>query len=125
MIILKNQFLFHILYTYIWNRKRGTENGFSFASDYYDKKTLIYAVMTKTMTFNELRKIKDQLPSGSMKAIAEKLNIDEETVRNYFGGRNFDKGEIVGIHFEQGPGGGIVTFDDTTILDLAMEMINS
>ena len=81
--------------------------------------------MTKTITFNELRKIKDQLPSGSMKAIAEKLNIDEETVRNYFGGRNFDKGEIVGIHFEQGPGGGIVTFDDTTILDLAMEIIKS
>jgi hypothetical protein len=81
--------------------------------------------MTKTITFNELRKIKDQLPSGSMKAIAEKLNIDEETVRNYFGGRNFDKGEIVGIHFEQGPGGGIVKFDDTTILDLAIEIINS
>ena len=81
--------------------------------------------MTKTITFNELRKIKDQLPSGSMKAIAEKLNIDEETVRNYFGGRNFDKGEIVGIHFEQGPDGGIVKFDDTTILDLAIEIINS
>ncbi len=81
--------------------------------------------MTKTITFNELRKIKDQLPSGSMKAIAERLNIDEETVRNYFGGRNFEKGESVGIHFEQGPGGGIVTFDDTTILDLAMEIIKS
>lgn len=81
--------------------------------------------MTKTITFNELRKIKDQLPSGSMKAIAEKLNIDEETVRNYFGGRNFDKGQCIGIHFEQGPGGGIVTFDDTTILELAQEMIKS
>jgi len=79
--------------------------------------------MTKTITFNELRMIKDQLPSGSMKAIAEKLNIDEETVRNYFGGRNFEKGQCVGVHFEQGPGGGIVTFDDTTILDLAQEII--
>jgi len=79
--------------------------------------------MSKTLTFNELRKIKDQLPSGSMKQIAEKLNLNEETVRNYFGGRNFDKGQSIGIHFEQGPGGGIVTFDDTTILDMAKAMI--
>lgn len=79
--------------------------------------------MTKTLTFNELRKIKDQLPSGSMRQIAEKLNIDEETVRNYFGGRNFDKGQSIGIHFEQGPQGGIVTFDDITILEMAKEMI--
>ena len=79
--------------------------------------------MTKTLTFNELRKIKDQLPSGSMRQIADKLNISEETVRNYFGGRNFDKGQSIGIHFEQGPGGGIVTFDDITILEMAKEMI--
>ena len=81
--------------------------------------------MTKILTFNELRKIKDQLPSGSMRQIAEKLKIDEETVRNYFGGRNFDKGQSIGIHFEQGPGGGIVTFDDTTILEIAQEMIKA
>ncbi|MGA2407302.1 MAG: DNA-binding protein [Bacteroidales bacterium] len=80
--------------------------------------------MAKTITFNELRKIKDQLPSGSMRQIAEKLDLNEETVRNYFGGRNFDKGHCVGIHFEQGPDGGIVTIDDTTILDLAKKMIN-
>jgi AcrR family transcriptional regulator len=81
--------------------------------------------MSKTLTFNELRKIKDQLPSGSMRLIAEKLNLNEETVRNYFGGKNFDKGQSIGIHFEQGPGGGIVTFDDTTILDMAKEMIKT
>jgi len=81
--------------------------------------------MTKTITFNELRKIKDPSPSGSMRQIADKLNLNEETVRNYFGGRNFDKGQSVGIHFEQGPGGGIVTFDDTTILDMAQTMIKS
>jgi hypothetical protein len=81
--------------------------------------------MRKTITFNELRKIKDQLPSGSIKKIAEKLDLNEETVRNYFGGRNFDKGQSIGIHFEQGPDGGIVTFDDTTILDMAKGMIKS
>jgi predicted transcriptional regulator len=79
--------------------------------------------MSKTITFNELRKIKDQLPSGSMKRIADELDLNEETVRNYFGGTNFDKGQVVGMHYEQGPGGGIVKFDDTTILDLAESMI--
>lgn len=81
--------------------------------------------MARTITFNELRKIKDLLPSGSMKKIADKLDLNEETVRNYFGGTNFDKGETVGVHFEQGPGGGIVKFDDTTILDLALQMIEA
>ena len=79
--------------------------------------------MARTITFNELREIKDQLPSGSMKKIADKLKLDEETVRNYFGGTNFDKGQTVGVHFEQGPGGGIVKFDDSTILEMALEMI--
>jgi hypothetical protein len=79
--------------------------------------------MTKTITFNELRKIKDALPSGSIRRIADKLELNEETVRNYFGGKNFDKGQSVGIHYEQGPDGGIVTLDDTTILDLAKKMI--
>lgn len=81
--------------------------------------------MTKTITFNELRKIKDQLPDGSMHRIAEKLDLNVETVRNYFGGSNYSKGESVGIHIEQGPDGGIVILDDTTILDLAKEMAES
>ncbi len=83
-----------------------------------------FNAMSKTITFNELRKIKDQLPSGSMKRIADKLDLNEETVRNYFGGRNFELGQTMGVHFEQGPGGGIVKFDDTTILDLAEKIIN-
>ncbi len=78
--------------------------------------------MSRTITFNELRKIKDELPNGSMHRIAEKLDMNVETVRNYFGGANYNKGESVGIHMEQGPNGGIVTLDDTTILDLAIEI---
>lgn len=78
--------------------------------------------MAKIITFNELRRIKDSLPDGSMGIIAEKLNINEDTVRNYFGGANYNNGETAGIHYEQGPDGGIVTLDDTTILDLAEEM---
>jgi hypothetical protein len=80
-------------------------------------------IMTKTITFNELREIKDKLPSGSMKLIAQKLDLNEETVRNYFGGWNFERGESAGIHFEKGPNGGIVTLEDTTILDMAQKMI--
>jgi len=92
--------------------------------DIYLKTNKNFNAMSTTITFNELRKIKDQLPSGSMKIIADKLDLNEDTVRNYFGGRNFDRGQTIGIHFEQGPGGGIVTFDDTTILDIAKDMIN-
>jgi len=81
--------------------------------------------MTKIITFNELRRVKDQLPDGSMKQIANRLNINVETVRNYFGGTNYVKGESIGFHYEQGPDGGIVTLDDTTILDIAYEIIET
>ena len=45
--------------------------------------------MTKTITFNELRRIKDSLPDGSMQRIADELGLSVETVRNYFGGHNY------------------------------------
>jgi hypothetical protein len=81
--------------------------------------------MSKTITFNELRRVKDQLPDGTMQIIAKKLNLNAETVRNYFGGTNWENGESVGFHYEQGPDGGIVTLDDTTILDLAYEILEN
>ena len=40
--------------------------------------------MNRTITFNELRKIKDSLPSGSMHRIADELNMSVETVRKFF-----------------------------------------
>ena len=80
--------------------------------------------MTKTITFNELRDIKDRLPNGSMQTIANELGVDVETVRNYFGGSNFKDGESCGLHIEPGPGGGIVELNDTTILDLAISILN-
>ncbi len=75
------------------------------------------------ITFNELRRIKDKLPSGSSQRIADELGIDNQTVRNYFGGQHAAK-EGVGVHFEQGPDGGVVTLDDTAILDAAMRILN-
>lgn len=74
------------------------------------------------ITFNKLREIKDSLPVGSIKIIAQRLSISEDTVRNYFGGCH-NRGECIGMHIEQGPDGGIVSLDDTTILELAMDII--
>ena len=79
--------------------------------------------MTKTITFNELRRIKDRLPDGSMHRIADELGLQVETVRNYFGGQNYQDGRSCGIHIEPGPDGGLVRVDDTTICERAMEIM--
>lgn len=77
----------------------------------------------RTITFNELRRIKDSLPSGSMHRIADELNMTVETVRNFFGGHNFKNGKSVGIHLEPGPEGGLVMLDDTTVLEKALQIL--
>ena len=77
----------------------------------------------KTITFNELRKIKDSLPDGSMHRIADELGMSVETVRNFFGGSNFKMGESVCLHLEPGPDGGLVMLDDTTVLEKALEIL--
>ena len=77
----------------------------------------------KTITFNELRRIKDSLPDGSMYRIADELGMSVETVRNFFGGSNFEQGTSVGLHLEPGPDGGIVMLDDTTVLEKALEIL--
>lgn len=79
--------------------------------------------MTKTITFNDLRNIKDRLPEGSMRKISEELNLNVETVRNYFGGVNYKEGRSIGVHIEQGPDGGVVELDDTTILECAYRIL--
>ena len=59
--------------------------------------------MTKTISFNDLRQLKDSLPDGTMHLIADRLNITVQTVRNYFGGANYEFGKNLGIHIEPGP----------------------
>jgi predicted DNA-binding transcriptional regulator YafY len=81
--------------------------------------------MEQKITFNELRKIKDSLPDGSIRQLAQEFNVSVETVRNYFGGANYTKGKAVGIHMEPGPQGGIILLDDTTILERAKELIEA
>ncbi len=76
------------------------------------------------ITFNELRKIKHSLPTGSVKKIADQLGTDEQAVRNYFGAKKYDNnGEIVGKHIQPGPDGGIVNLEDTVILDAAKKIL--
>lgn len=76
-----------------------------------------------TLTFNELRTLKDNLPDGSMHRIAEELDLSVETVRNYFGGANFERGESIGIHLEPGPNGGMVSVDDPRIWQMAQRIL--
>lgn len=77
--------------------------------------------MARLITFNELRRIKDSLPHGTIQKIADELGIEPDAVRNYFGGDHFDEeSKCVGMHIEPGPEGGIVRLDDTTILDKAL-----
>ena len=75
------------------------------------------------ITYNELRGVKHNLPTGSIKRIAEQLQVDEQTVRNYFGAKKYENGEVVGKHIQPGPGGGIVNLEDETILNLAKDII--
>ncbi len=75
------------------------------------------------ITFKELRNIKHSLPTGSVARIADELNVEQQTVRNYFGAKKYDKGQIAGIAVHPGPDGGFVQFEDTRIIDLAKKII--
>lgn len=72
------------------------------------------------LTLDELRQIKHQLPHGSIKRIADELNIDEQAVRNYFGAHHLENS---GNHMQSGPGGGVVQINDESILTLAKKII--
>ena len=64
------------------------------------------------ITFQDLRRIKHSLPTGSVRRIAQELNVEEQTVRNYFGAKKYESGNIVGKHVQPGPLGGIVNLED-------------
>ncbi len=77
------------------------------------------------ITFEELRRIKHSLPTGSIAKIAGELNLEEQTVRNYFGAAKFEDGSLVGNHIQPGPNGGIVNIEDPQILNVARRIIMS
>jgi len=75
------------------------------------------------ITYNDLRDVKHRLPTGSVARIAKTLQLEEQTVRNYFGANDYNQGGIAGNHYQQGPSGGVITLEDTRILDLAKQII--
>ncbi len=76
------------------------------------------------ITFSELRRIKHQLPTGSISRIAKDLSLEEQTVRNYFGANKFGNGDFSGKHIQSGPHGGIVNLEDDTILTAAKKILH-
>lgn len=72
------------------------------------------------ITLDELRTIKHNLPTGSIRKIADELNLDEQVVRNYFGAHHLENS---GSHIQPGPNGGIVHIEDERILNLAKRLI--
>lgn len=76
------------------------------------------------ITFNDLRDLKHKLPTGSIKRIAAKLGMEEQTVRNFFGAKKYKVGNPVGKHIQPGPNGGIVHIDDVRIFDMATKLVS-
>ena len=74
------------------------------------------------ITFKELRNIKHALPTGSIRKIAQDLNLEEQTVRNFFGAKK-TPGQNATWHLQSGPEGGILDIKDTTILERAKDII--
>ncbi len=77
------------------------------------------------VTFEELRRVKHALPSGSISKLASEFNMEEEAVRNYFGAGHYKNGPLAEFHLESGYGGGVVHLEDTTIFDRALEIIEA
>lgn len=50
----------------------------------------------RTITFNELRRIKDSLPTGSMHRIADELGLNVDTVRNFLAVTILKKVRVLG-----------------------------
>ena len=77
------------------------------------------------ISFKDLRDIKHKLPTGSVTKIASELNLEAQTVRNFFGAKKFEDGQVAQWHLQPGPDGGIMVINDTTILDVANRIINT
>ncbi len=75
------------------------------------------------ISFKELRDIKHKLPTGSVSKIASELNLEEQTVRNFFGAKKFESGQVAQWHRSPGPNGGFMTIENTSILDVANRII--
>lgn len=73
----------------------------------------------KRTTFNRLREVKDSLPHGSMDAIASELGITADEIRAFFNGSGTPES---GYHIEPGPDGGVVSYENPRILEIALRI---
>ncbi|MBT8232292.1 MAG: DNA-binding protein [Saprospiraceae bacterium] len=76
------------------------------------------------ITYDELRTIKHRLPTGSISRIAKTLQVEEQSVRNYFGANKYSSDDIIGRHIQPGPKGGVVHIENTEIIELARQIIS-
>ncbi len=75
------------------------------------------------ITFEELRNIKHSLPAGSIRKIAKQLNVEEQSIRNFFGAKK-TSGELpAGWHKQAGPNGGVIKIESPIVLEYAQQMI--
>lgn len=74
------------------------------------------------LSYKELRQIKDSLPKGSMRVIADRLNVKENLVRSFF---RAERVECLGVYMEAGPDGGLLLIDNSKILDAAFEILRT
>ena len=77
------------------------------------------------ITFEELRTVKHNLPTGSIKKIAQQLNLNEQSVRNFFGARKTPGKLPKGWHLQAGPNGGIVKIENPRVLECAQYIISA
>lgn len=76
------------------------------------------------ITFDELRKIKNQLPKGAILFIARELNYTVQMVRNYFGSRKIDGYSIPDMHHQPGwVEGGLIIMGERRVLEIAHRII--
>ena len=96
---------------------------FIFKNIYNQETSVSQNPLPMNISFTELRNIKHQMPTGSVSRIAQELGINEQTVRNYFGANKYEEGTLTGQHHQPGPDGGVISVQDTTILEAAQRII--
>ena len=76
------------------------------------------------LSMNEQQHVNKDSVSDKNEEIAKEMNMDEQTVRNFFGGDNYTDGQTVGFHLEPGPDGGICRIDDSSVIERALCIID-
>jgi len=75
------------------------------------------------VTFEELRDVKHRLPTGSIRKIAQQLDMEEQSIRNFFGAKK-ESGKLPsGWHKQPGFNSGVVMIENTIVLDLAKQIL--